>query len=212
MPKVFISHCTLDRPFVEAEVLPVLRAAGLEYWYCKEDIPTSALWVEEIVKALESCDAFLLVLSPEAAGSEWVRDEVHIAVEKFGRERLILVLLRPCKLTDFHTRLPRIQNVDYTIDAAAGRQVLISACEALRQLPPRIDNQAKGNAPARQRPVSGPAGARGFSACWSVRLFAWFWPQRRWGPIGRGRIVLGLPTKRVAPRTGRDRPRSWSWS
>lgn len=151
VPRIFISHCTNDRPFVESEILPVLRAQGVEYWYCKDDIHASTVWEREIVKALESCDSFLLVMSSEAAQSEWVKDEVNFAVAKLVNERLILVLFRPCKVSDFHIRFPRIQYVDYTQNTLIGRQSLDAALGALIGLPPTAAKQGKSAVGVEQR-------------------------------------------------------------
>src|SRR5690349_8516740 len=41
MPRVFLSHLTLDRQFVERELLPILHQQGIETWYAPTEIRTT---------------------------------------------------------------------------------------------------------------------------------------------------------------------------
>ncbi len=124
MPKYFISHATEDRDFVESQILDLLNALDIKYWYSKDDIITSALWERSIKKALESCDGFLLIMSPNSAVSEWVKDELNWAIEnKPGR--VIPILYKKSRLEDFHIRLPRIQYADFSENSNSGPNKLI---------------------------------------------------------------------------------------
>ena len=124
MAHVFISHSTHDRHFVESEIVPVLTAAGHRYWYSKEAIRGAELWERSIVHGLEGCDWFAVVLSVQAATSEFVKDEINWAMENRSG-RIIPIVIDDCKLTDFHIRLPRIQYVDFRKDkAAAGKHIV----------------------------------------------------------------------------------------
>jgi hypothetical protein len=77
MPKVFISHSSHDRPFVEREVIALLKRHGIETWYSRDDIRATSDWEQSIRGALSACDWFLIVLSPESVQSEWVRSPFH---------------------------------------------------------------------------------------------------------------------------------------
>jgi hypothetical protein len=55
-PRVFISHSTHDRQFVEDELLPILRQQGVETWYAPTDIQTSDDWERMIIRGLHLCD------------------------------------------------------------------------------------------------------------------------------------------------------------
>jgi len=72
MPRVFISHSTQDRDFVEQEIIGLLEGCGVETWYSKDSIAATEQWERSIRQGLKSCDAFLLVLSPPSAQSRWV--------------------------------------------------------------------------------------------------------------------------------------------
>ena len=120
MARFFISHATHDRGFVEAELVPILTAAGHSYWYSKESIRGAELWERSILHGLEASDWFAVVLSAQAATSEFVNDEINWAMEHRSG-RVIPIVIDDCKLTDFHIRLPRIQNVDWRRDVEAAR-------------------------------------------------------------------------------------------
>lgn len=124
MAKLFISHATADRGFVQNELLGLLRALGFTVWFAEEDIKTSDQWERSIRRGLESSDWFLLILSPRSAASEWVKDELSWAIEE-RPGRVVPILVEDCNLRDFHIRLPRIQHVDWRANSKEGRNRLI---------------------------------------------------------------------------------------
>jgi len=117
--KVFISHATADRDLVERAVLAPLREHGVATWYAKDDIQTAAEWEASIRHGLESCDWFLVVMTPRSAASRWVAREVHWAVEE-RPDRIVPVLLEPCDLHGWHLGLRPIQYVDFTREPEVG--------------------------------------------------------------------------------------------
>ena len=79
--RVFISHAEADRERVEREVITPLESHGFRTWYCREDVRSASLWERAILDALEGSDWFLIVMSPASMQSEWVKDEVHWAID-----------------------------------------------------------------------------------------------------------------------------------
>lgn len=77
--KVFISHSRRNRSFV-THLDDVLVAHGIDTFRDARRIRDGAAWLEEIGEALHACDWFLLVLSPQAVASRWVRRELAHAV------------------------------------------------------------------------------------------------------------------------------------
>jgi serine/threonine protein kinase len=124
--RVFVSHSTKDREFVEQEIVGLLERNGVPTWYAKADIDSATEWERTIVKGLESCDWFLLVMSPRSAASEWVRDELSWAFAK-RPGKILPVLVEACEAYDFHIRLPRVQHVDFTGDREEARRRLLEA-------------------------------------------------------------------------------------
>jgi serine/threonine protein kinase len=122
--RVFVSHSTRDREFVEREVIGHLERHGIRTWYSKVAIQTAAEWETSIRRGLESCDWFLVVLSPRSATSEWVKDELHWAIDK-RPNRIIPVLIEDCEPRDFHIRMARIQYVDFRRPSPETREQLM---------------------------------------------------------------------------------------
>ncbi len=123
MPRVFISHSTQDRAFVEQEIVALLERCGVETWYSKDSIQPTDQWERSILQGLKSCDVFLLVMSPRSAQSPWVKREVDWVFIKGGR-RIIPVLMEECDPDDFHFGIGGIQHLDFSKDRALGREAL----------------------------------------------------------------------------------------
>src|SRR5215813_8218489 len=121
---VFVSHSTQDRKRVEREIVAHLSSHGIKPWYSKASISTASQWEREILRGMESCDWFLLVVSSHAAKSEWIKDELNWAV--YNRPtRIVPVIMEECNLWDFHIRLPRIQNINFTRDLSGAKKALV---------------------------------------------------------------------------------------
>jgi len=74
---VFISYSTKDRAYVR-RLAEFLESRGLTVWYDLDLIPYE-LWEDAIEREITACDTFILVMSPAAARSTWVRRERHLA-------------------------------------------------------------------------------------------------------------------------------------
>jgi formylglycine-generating enzyme required for sulfatase activity len=116
MSRVFISHSTEDRDFVERVLVPALHGYGLETWYSKDDIPAADRWERSILDGLKSSDWFLIVMSANSAKSNWVLHELHWAMDHRPIGRIVPVMIEECDPYDFHIGLPRLQFVDYGRD------------------------------------------------------------------------------------------------
>jgi hypothetical protein len=125
MALVFISHSSKDRGFVEGEVIPFLKGIGVDAWYSKDDIRTSADWEKSIREALHLCDWLLVILTPNSIHSEWVQCEVHWALEN-KRNRVIPVMMSCCDPSHLHIKLAKIQYLDYGNDPAEAKKRLAS--------------------------------------------------------------------------------------
>jgi hypothetical protein len=124
MSRLFISHATADRKFVERELLGLLRALGFNPWFAEEDIKTTQQWERSILGALKSSRWFVLVMSPRSAESEWVKDEVAWAIDEMP-EHVIPILIDDCEPRDFHIRVPRIQYLDFRKQIRESREELV---------------------------------------------------------------------------------------
>ena len=118
--EVFISHASKDRRFV-TKLLKVFRENGIGYWFSETHIPGAVEWHDEIGRALKRCDWFLLVLSPSAVKSTWVKRELmYVLRQNRFRGRIVPVLFRDCRHDLLSWTLADFQFVDFTGDFAAG--------------------------------------------------------------------------------------------
>ncbi|MCA9947102.1 MAG: SUMF1/EgtB/PvdO family nonheme iron enzyme, partial [Anaerolineales bacterium] len=58
-----------------------LEAHGYDIWIAPDSIRPGEKWAEAISRGLDESSFFMLVLTPEAVSSRWVRDETFIAIE-----------------------------------------------------------------------------------------------------------------------------------
>jgi hypothetical protein len=107
-PLTFISYSRKDKDFA-LELANELRASGFSIWFDQLDIPTGARWDDEIQKALEQCEIFMVILTPSSTASNNVKDEVGYAID--SEKRILPILLENAKAP---FRLRRFQYVDFT--------------------------------------------------------------------------------------------------
>ena len=123
--EVFLSHSSADRPFVD-DLADVLRRHGIVFWYSDINIVAAQMWHDEIGVALARCDWFLLVLSPDAVLSTWVKRELIYSLEHDRFEGHIVPLLyRPCAYDELSWTLSQLQMVDFSQDFHEGCRNLL---------------------------------------------------------------------------------------
>lgn len=94
--KVFISHSGSSKDEALADkVVRSLKEAGLDALYNRRGLPAGANWDDLIRQGLLSeSDAMVVLLTPSALDSEFVRRDIDYALgEKRFRRRLIPVLI-----------------------------------------------------------------------------------------------------------------------
>ena len=104
----FISYSRVNSDFA-VRLAKDLKKGDYDVWLDQLDIPTGSRWDDEIEKALEACEIFLIVLSPESIQSQNVKDEIGYAIDT-GKQ-ILPVVLENCKVP---FRLRRFQYVDCT--------------------------------------------------------------------------------------------------
>ena len=111
--KIFLSHSTKDKGFVEI-LARTVTASGFEPWLCEVDIEKGANFVAKINDGLTQSDLALLIWSQHAADSAWTLEEWTAALARQVEEnriRLGIVLLRDCPI------LPPLLRTKNYIDA-----------------------------------------------------------------------------------------------
>jgi tetratricopeptide (TPR) repeat protein len=116
---IFLSHSTKDKKFVQ-RLADALIDAGFEPWLCEVDIDPGENFVAKIDDGLARCDVALVVWSPDAATSNWTREEWTSVLARQVAEqkiRLGIILLREHPLP----QLLRTKNyIDARSDQTAG--------------------------------------------------------------------------------------------
>jgi adenylate cyclase len=95
MADIFISYSSKDREYAE-QLTELLASAGLSVWIDKSGIEAAESWSESIVDAIDSCKAFIVMLSPASILSNNVVKEVSLASEK--RKKILPLDLEPVEL------------------------------------------------------------------------------------------------------------------
>jgi hypothetical protein len=122
--ELFLSHSSEDRE--EAlRLVELLQGHGIPVFYAPQNIAGSQQWQNEILAALERCDWFAVLLSPNSARSMWVQRECAFAFqEPRFNHRIVPIVLESCELGPM--KWLRIwQRVDLSDDYREGcRQLL----------------------------------------------------------------------------------------
>ena len=123
--EIFLSHSSRDQAFA-ATLVNVLRRHGVPVWFSSTNLLGAQEWHDEIGDALNRCDWFAVVLSPDSIKSPWVKRELMFALRdpKYGA-RIIPILHRPCDGSRLSWTLPSYQFVDFTVSWAAGFAALL---------------------------------------------------------------------------------------
>ncbi|HOR84945.1 MAG TPA: TIR domain-containing protein [Bacillota bacterium] len=79
-PYMFISYAHVDSPAVYP-IISEFNDMGYNVWY-DEGIEPGIEWPEEIANALDRCSLFVVFITPAAAGSLNVRNEINFALSK----------------------------------------------------------------------------------------------------------------------------------
>lgn len=108
--KAFISHSSIDKPFVERLATDLRTREGIDAWLDKWEIMPGDRIPQKLEEGLSTAGIFILVLSPESVNSQWVsyekdawltaqvNEEVRARKEsRIPSRRLIPVLYKDCE-------------------------------------------------------------------------------------------------------------------
>lgn len=108
MTRAFISYSRRNTNFAE-RLARDLSDAGVEVWIDFRQIHAGELWKEEIRNGIERSEVIILVLSPDAVSSEWVRYEID-----YGRQHQKIIL--PVMAIDTVAQLRDIESLKWLLD------------------------------------------------------------------------------------------------
>ena len=111
--EAFLSHASSNQRFA-SRLASVLNRHGVAIFFSRKDIRGAQQWHDELGRALMRCDWFLLLLSPQAVASEWVKRELAFALqEERYRGRIVPLLYRKCDPDALSWVLKTIEFVEF---------------------------------------------------------------------------------------------------
>lgn len=123
--EVFLSHSSKDRPFA-TDVAEDMRRHGIPVWFSTSNIVGAQEWHDEIGEALNRCDWFVLLLSPDSVKSVWVKHELTFALNHHRyRKRIVPLLYKTCKYEKLSWTLPTFQIIDFRASIDDGYRELL---------------------------------------------------------------------------------------
>jgi hypothetical protein len=141
--RVFISYSRHDSEFVN-HLIQDLERNRFSVWIDRAGIQAGESWRKSIVDAIDSCDCFVLVLSPHSVQSRNVTKEVSMADER--HKRIFPIICQPCTIpADMEYQLTGVQYTDFAgegYERALGR--LLAALGAKAPAPPSPSNPSTG--------------------------------------------------------------------
>jgi hypothetical protein len=126
LPKeVFLSHSSRDRKFA-TQMAEEIRRHGIPVWYSKTNIVGAQEWHDEIGAALQRCNWFVVILSPNAVKSPWVKNELLFSLNHHRyRKKIVPVLHKKCRFERLSWTLSNFQVVDFTGSLVDGYRELL---------------------------------------------------------------------------------------
>ena len=116
MREVFLSHASQDHAKAR-RLRDLLVAHGVPVWFSPHHIRGAQQWQDEIGKALARCGWFVILLTPHAAKSMWVKRELNYALTQNRYEnRIIPLLFKECDSKALSWTLPQFQLIDFRAD------------------------------------------------------------------------------------------------
>jgi TIR domain len=137
MLEVFLSHASKDHAKA-SRLRKLLVAHDIPVWFSPLHITGAQLWQDEIGAALARCDWFMILLTPDALQSMWVKRELNYALidERFDGH-IIPVLFKKCDVQSLSWTLPQIQMIDFTKDYSKACQQLLRIWDKTLKKPRR---------------------------------------------------------------------------
>jgi hypothetical protein len=125
MHEVFLSHASQDHAKAR-RFRDLLVAQGVPVWFSPHHIRGAQQWQDEIGAALARCGWFMVLLTPHAVKSMWVKRELNYAlIERRYEDRIIPLLFKKCDVRTLSWTLPQYQFIDFTKDYRRGCDELL---------------------------------------------------------------------------------------
>lgn len=123
--KVFISHSSVDKPFVR-DLAQSIQAEGFQVWLDEKELLVGDAFPNKISDALKSAPVILVVVSSAAIKSRWLEFELNHATQKMieGKCRVIPVVIEKI---DLPSEVSGLLYADFTDDSESVLASIITA-------------------------------------------------------------------------------------
>lgn len=145
--KVFISHSSVDKKFVQRLATDLRTRKRIDAWFDQWEINPGDKIPERLEEGLSEAEILILVLSPDSVNSEWAEYErqawlvMQIEEEKRAKgesrppaRRLIPVLYRDCQKPVFLQPIHHVKITDQEYEG--GFKQLVNAIMGVSEKPP----------------------------------------------------------------------------
>lgn len=132
--KCFLSHNSNDKPIAK-KIGAALMRHDVDPWLDKWDIFAGESLTTKIGDAIDQCDSFIILMSPNSMTSKWVKEELRIALQRRIHDekfKLIPVLLEDC---DIHPFLRDYVYIDWRKGESIGIESLLRAIKQISEKP-----------------------------------------------------------------------------
>lgn len=124
MKNLFLSYSRKDVDKAE-RIIADLSALGYRVWLDSDQLRGGDHWREKIVQAIETCDRFLILLSPNSVVSEHVTKELVLA--ETAQRTIIPLMIDDTELpAGFRYQLVGLQIISFAWDYEAGFKALLA--------------------------------------------------------------------------------------
>ena len=103
MADVFISYHEQSAGDIAFRIADALESAGISCWLAKRNMPLTVPFTEEIVREIENCKVFLLILNKQSLSSAHIASEIALAFERFTHDKSVTLIpfrVDDCRLSN----------------------------------------------------------------------------------------------------------------
>lgn len=103
MSSIFLSHSHIDKPLAR-RLANDLTKHGIRVWIDEAEILVGDSLIKKIREGIDEVDYLAALLSPESVSSQWVQEELEVAMNQQiegKRVKVLPLICRPCPLPGF---------------------------------------------------------------------------------------------------------------
>ncbi len=90
--QIFVSHSSEDADLAH-KIAHDLKSNGYDIFITPESIRPGEKWAPAIDRGLDESGIFLVLITPHAVKSQWVKDETYIAIEGASKKEMQVLFL-----------------------------------------------------------------------------------------------------------------------